>query len=207
MLWEDSNSARSKCFKIFFCNAVIMIGCSMLWGDSGDQYDFGIYALLLILCAVITIIFLIMRWMKEVEVTLKKIALPVCIMMIPAGVIYISRTYFGIKNQFLLFYSILIAFIFMTAWSHKQLGSLPVALKMIAPELEESHPEIFRTDINRISDSEFLMEMSDALDKIPEEKVNEQLRNAVIDWYSVYISMAIIMEGVFLAMLLLAFYV
>ena len=207
MLWEDVKRTRNKCFKIFLCNIVIMIGYAILMSISKDHSDFVIYALLIILSAVITIFFLVMRWMKEVQVTLKKIRLPVCIMMIPAIIIYISCTYFDRKNPFLLCHSILLAFIFMTAWFHKQLGSLPAALRMTAPELEESHPEIFRTDISRISDSEFFMEMSDILDKVPEEKINEQLRNAVTDWYSVYISMAFIMEGILLAILLLAFYV
>ncbi len=54
MLWEDVKRTRNKCFKIFLCNIVIMIGYAILMSISKDHSDFVIYALLIILSAVIT---------------------------------------------------------------------------------------------------------------------------------------------------------
>ena len=56
----------------------------------------------------------------------------------------------------------------------------------------------------RISDETFAKEMSEALDAVPEEKINDELRDAVIDWYSVYVSAAVVLEGIFAVVCILA---
>lgn len=209
MLQNDLKKTIFLCIKILLCDAVVLIGYMMLLSTLKSGYV-PVYVPLIILSAAITIIILIRNWMKELHITLRKIRIPICIMMVPSVMTFISYTYFksgNMENPFLLVCFVLLMFVLLDIWLHHQYKKLPEALKMIEPRLKELHPEIFRTDICRISDSEFLAEISAALDEVPEEKINAQLMDAVIDWYSTYISMTLVLEGIFMMLCLYFFYV
>lgn len=204
---EDLKKTMFLCVKILLCDAVLLAGYMMLLNTLKSGYV-PVCVPLIISGAIITIILLIKKWMKELHITLRKIRIPICIMMVPSAMTYISHTYFGsgnMENPFLLVYFVILMFVLLDVWLHHQYKKLPEALRKIEPGLKERHPEIFRSDIFRISDSKFLMEINDVLDEIPEEKINEQLMDAVIDWYSTYISMTLVLEGIFM-MLCLHFY-
>lgn len=208
MLQEDAKETMFLCMKILLCNAVAGAGYIMLL--NALQYgSVPVHVLLITAGAVVIIIFLTRHWMKELHVTLKKVRFPICIMLIPSVMTYISYHYFEstIKDKpFLLVYFVLFMFVLLDVWLHRQFKRLPDVLKKMDPRLEELYPGIFRTDLCRISDSTFLTEMSEVLDKIPEEKIDVQLRDAVIDWYSTYISMIFVMEGIVMAICLTIFY-
>ncbi len=209
MLQDDLKRTIFLCLKILLCDAVMLIGYMMLLSTLKSGYV-PVYVLLIISSAIISIIFLIKNWMKELHITLRKIRIPICIMMVPSIMTHISYTHFGsgsMENPFLLVYFVLFMFILLDIWLHHQYKKLPEALKMIEPRLKELHPEIFRSDICRISDFKFLAEISDVLDEVPEEKINAQLMDAVIDWYSTYISMTLALEGIFVMLCLYFFYV
>lgn len=197
MLYDDLDEIKLLCYKIFGCDAILMLGILLLTDTGGNIPAF--YGLFMIFGALSAIVLLIIHWMKEFHVTIKRIKVPLSIVILPS----ILSLYFNsaiIKNPYWLMCFMFVMFILLLIWWNKQLKKLPDTLRMIDPRLEERYPDLGRKDLGRISDTKFFMSVSEALEQIAEEKIDSRLQNAVIDWYSVYISAPLALEGICMAM-------
>lgn len=198
MLWNDMEEMKSALFKILGCNVIMMIGAAALAVALDKDYGLwaGVLLSVIILGALAGVVLFIRYYMREFHVTVKQIRIPLCMMMIPSILLCLCRA----GSPFVLICFLMGMYVLMMIWAHRQMKSLPMVLKNMDLQMEEKCPGIFRNDISRISDREFLAHMSDALDQVPEEKITAQLQEAVSDWYSVYICLALMLEGTFAGM-------
>ena len=133
MLQDDLKKTIFLCIKILLCDAVVLIGYMMLLSTLKSGYV-PVYVPLIILSAVITIIILIRNWMKELHITLRKIRIPICIMMVPSVMTFISYTYFksgNMENPFLLVCFVLLMFVLLDIWLHHQYKKLLIVLVLL----------------------------------------------------------------------------
>lgn len=202
MLIDGLEETKNIIIKIMICNIIISIDLSILESNFLLNYKIMVLFLIMLLSTFIASIFLVIYCMKEFCVTIKMITIPLFIIMIPTAFLcasYILDSQYLIKNSYLLIYFIIIMYIFMIIWWHIQLKSLPNTLKSIDSQLGLQYPQIFRNDICRISDIDFLTNMDHALNHIPEEKIDGNIHKALADWYSVYISIILCIEGIFMS--------
>lgn len=210
MLIDGLEETKEVIIKIIICNVIISIDFSILELFFGQNYKIMVLTLITLLGAFAVSIFLVTHCMKEFCVTTKKIITPLFVIMIPSFflcVVYLFDSQYFIKNPYLLIYFIIIMFIFMIIWWNIQLKNLPNALKSVDSQLGLQYPEMLRSDICRISDIDFLINMDHALKNISEEEINNNLHEALVDWYAVYVSIILCVEGIFMAIWVNIFFI
>lgn len=204
-------------FKIFGCDIILMLCISILTENLAGNFLAGdykiVYVLPVILIIFVLIIILIRKYMIEFYVPFKKVKTPLCIITLPSILLCSCRvfcTQYFMENEFLFIYFIIGMVLLLDIWVHKKMKMLPDIIISIDPQLKEKFPEIARRDVCRISEIGFLKNVNAALEQIPKEKMSIQLQDAISDWHSVYVSIVLALEGVFLGMwakVLLTYYI